>query len=597
MRIVLSSSTNHFLGNVALKTYPDTARGTRSKHYMKTMEVMYGKICREHIPFDEFMEIPKNYWTKAVGNHYQKYLKELIQLGAIETDNSYSTKSKVSKKYRLNQELAYSSPMLLKFKDRSEKLHNTKDPVIVKTIKNLQRIKTTYSSDEDMYKIVESDINYAYLKSKGLQVNFIPSGKFWLYAYDSTTRQNEKVVSFPMEGKKIWWYVNDRKQIPILWKNRIYLVDDPKEWIRKKIIEIQHYYLQSLCNFRYIRNRKNIICSRNETNGRLDTNLTNTPSMIFKYLKVDGEQLFNADLKNSQLTFFGILTYYLHRIDNVQSIFSTFLMSPNDTFPSFPSIYEKVIMNIINNKEDIKNNRGRGICGSIQTKEDSTTNYLSIDYSSFLGKKKAQIFDKIQVFRKLCFSGRYYETMAGLMYDTRYKGTFSKCATFADLERKMKYAKSINHEKHGVIGGAVQIRPNIVTFGKTKESYTREFKAIRADVKLLTFQTIFSSYRFTNDLKTILKKEYPAAIYFIDSFKKKYGSNQFSILLQTLESHVFIDGIYAECLERDIVCYTKHDSVLFKMSDYPKIMHITLKHLNAFFGKGNYKLEIEAPKQ
>ena len=608
MRIILPSKAVSYLEDTIYKTHPATK--ARSKNYIKIMTVLWGKVCREHIPFDEWMEIPAKYWRKAVSTQYNSYLKELIQSGIIEVDNSYSTIKHTSKKYRLNQDFAYSSPMLLKFKKRSEKLHNTKDPLIAQTIRNLQRIKTTFTTEGEMNHIVESEINESYLITKGLKTNYIPkTGKYYVYEYDPEKRQNGKRLSFPIAANKIWYYVHQENKIPMFWKGRIYLTNDPTEWIEKKLIEIRHYCFESLKNFRYIRNRKNIICTRNEVNRRLDTNLTNAPSVLLKYLRLDGEMLYNADLKNSQLTFFANITFALHRLDNLRAIFDQY---GNDLKNVHPASFQNMTLNSIiagmkeveknrkererdkeEKREKIKKGSIRGICYSIIESEGDASFCISKDYSGFLGKKKGWFFDEIGDFRKVCFSGRFYESMASLLFKERYKNTFSNCSSFEELERKKKYARSVKDQDHGIIGGAVQLKPNLITFGKTKEAYESEFKAIRADVKLLVFQTIFSYYKFSNDLKKALEKEYPSAIYFINQFKKQYGSNQFSILLQLVESSLFIDGIYAECLSRGIIVFSKHDSILFRPSDYDTIRKIMLGYLNRFFGRGNYQISIE----
>ena len=122
----------------------------RQKYYPALLQLIYNKLIWEKLPFDEMQDIPSSYFRKVIGTHYKKYLDELVKIGAIERNDSYSTTYKLSKSYRLNQDIAYSDLILVEIKNNNEKKFNLKDPIIKKTIRNLQRIKTAYKTIEEL---------------------------------------------------------------------------------------------------------------------------------------------------------------------------------------------------------------------------------------------------------------------------------------------------------------------------------------------------------------------------------------------------------------------------------------------------------------
>jgi hypothetical protein len=625
MYITISSGTKN-----ALQGLPVPHK--RKQIYTKIMEVIYGKICREQNTLDSYLEIPHNYWLECGVNRPSTYLKQLEQFGIIEIDhhfyfNEYASKSKG---YRIEQELAFSSPMLLKFHNRAINKHDRKDPFTAPTIKNLKKLKTTFKTVEQMEVIAMNDINYQYLVKSGLLVCKVPTGKHELYLYNDERKQYQKYkatlskAAYPISREHILQIAIEKELKTIFWKNKVYLVSNAEKWIQNKIIEIQHHYLSDLMKFRFIQNGKNIICGRNLINQRLDTNMTSSASMSHQYLRNrNGESLESFDVSNSQLTFFGGATYHMERFFNFFELEKMFIDEKTPFFNSalfinrLTSNYSiNIILDSLNhieslrNLELIKNNKkrnkkylkvnGRGI---IQYKSSSSPmiargtacqkHLLFNELANFLNKNEGNIFRGLGEFRKLAASGRIYEYFASLLYESRYKNVFSNCATFEELQLKIKYAESIKNENCNTIGSLVKLKPNLSTFGKPKEHYQREFKAIRNDVKRLTFQTIFPHYSQSNDLKKILKEKHPSVIEFIDRFKKFFASPNFSNFLSRVESSVFIDGIYWECIERGLTVYPKHDGILFFPSERKRVLGVIMKHMNAFFGKGNYKYEME----
>lgn len=69
----------------------------------------------------------------------------------------------------------------------------------------------------------------------------------------------------------------------------------------------------------------------------------------------------------------------------------------------------------------------------------------------------------------------------------------------------------------------------------------------------------------------------------------KMASNALSVLLQRLESYLFIDKILKECI-RKYPCATKHDALIYPKSYKNKIDKIMKKILDQYLGEGNYSI-------
>jgi hypothetical protein len=92
--------------------------------------------------------------------------------------------------------------------------------------------------------------------------------------------------------------------------------------------------------------------------------------------------------------------------------------------------------------------------------------------------------------------------------------------------------------------------------------------------KSLMFEVLFSSRRNSSVFKKKIKVLFPSVVEWIDKFKKEHGDNQFSIMLQRIESDLFIDKVLKRLKKLNYFCLTKHDSLIIKRGDYKAIMDI-----------------------
>ena len=94
----------------------------------------------------------------------------------------------------------------------------------------------------------------------------------------------------------------------IQYKDNFYF-DQPAEFITSKSHQLNLTYCQSIFN---IKNHR-FYCNRNDTNTRLDYNLTALKKELFSRLKFDGEQLAELDIANAQ---FAIAAFLNTSIDD-----------------------------------------------------------------------------------------------------------------------------------------------------------------------------------------------------------------------------------------------------------------------------------------
>lgn len=110
----------------------------------------------------------------------------------------------------------------------------------------------------------------------------------------------------------------------------------------------------------------------------------------------------------------------------------------------------------------------------------------------------------------------------------------------------------------------------------------------RFEAKLSCFQVLFSHYRYRSNRVNVFKEAFPSVYAAIVAFKKKYGSNQLAIYLQSYESELMIDGVLKSCLDKGMFALSKHDSILVPEGEE----HKALKHLTTVFNSYGFECKV-----
>lgn len=110
----------------------------------------------------------------------------------------------------------------------------------------------------------------------------------------------------------------------------------------------------------------------------------------------------------------------------------------------------------------------------------------------------------------------------------------------------------------------------------------------RDEAKELLISSVFASYK---TLDPRIKKVFPDLCEWIKEWKKYNGDNgEFAIMLQKIESDIFIDGLFVK-FKKMIGCplYVKHDAIIVHVSEAEKVKEEMEKH----FKEIEYKCKIK----
>ena len=531
-----------------------------------------GKYVKENIPFNEPIEISRIHFGRNLNMDYLKDL-QLLKTGEIVfSDEDYTfTKDKSSgrkgrcKSYWFNPSLIFSDATILSHNKKYSKKFSSND-IEKQTVVLLSKLKLSIKKKE-IERTVNEIVNYSFVSSRLLTNESIPDKPHYVSS-KGLFMSKDRIIS----------YAKETGLDAILYKNngKVYL-EKREQFIKNKVYEIRYCYTEYLLNLGQLSNRANIICNRNLTNLRLDTNLTNLPSKLFSLLRLDGEQLEQYDLSNSQ---FVILA----------NLISATLEEGNNVFYNFIKKEQPHIYEIAKRTTEIVTNE--------------RANYN--DLFLFINETR---------------NGCFYECLANNNWKELYQERYPEYESLFDLESRISFHKYRSiRSKNPMIN---EIKYQIMdepTHKKIAIELEKQYKAIRGQSKQITFETVFSSHIKNSESKERLKKAYPSLVLWINSFKRlsvdyykdlqrnkpkafnklvehrkkkkpiQLGSANLACSLQQLESKIFIDKILSMLLDYGFRVFSKHDSIACKNSQSKQVKTIVTGLLNMIFGSGNFKL-------
>lgn len=536
-------STFRIIPSGLLQAILDTASTPRQAESLKKLcTYIFGKYCQERIPFSEPIEISQNHFREQFNVHYWSALKTLKDAEILHTDDSYhyfkdGKRKGKCKAYLFDPNLIYTEPEIISV-DLVNKKRFDSDYVTQETVKLLSKLRLSVDRRK-MKDFIKRFVSPSFILERCKIDNDIPGGLYRI-----------KGSNIPRELSELQKIADTIGYNLILYKDIIHI--EPKRlFLQRKLFETRSAYLDRLLRIKDIRKRSNINCGRNATNGRLDTNLTNLKDGLINLVTLDGERLMNIDLKNSQFTLFSIL------IDNIKTFHNIYRKDSTQKL-SFSSIDKNITSD-----------------SSINSLYTGRNNKYYLNVTQLLEKigRKLAITDSLPTdllhFEKLTKSGGFYEYFAEILSD--------------ELGRKMN----------------------------------------RKDAKKVMFLTAFSSYRYNPEPKRILKKHFPTVVAIMNDFKRwaiseyqnlektsperfkqltahrrkhtpqQLGNAELAVYLQTVESYIFIDRILTRLLQSGYRVFSKHDSILCKVSDFQDVYSIVKDELSELIGIGNYRLDTE----
>jgi hypothetical protein len=109
---------------------------------------------------------------------------------------------------------------------------------------------------------------------------------------------------------------------------------------------------------------------------------------------------------------------------------------------------------------------------------------------------------------------------------------------------------------------------------------SNEIGETRERTKKVFLKIMFSKPGWNDVTKTKIKKIFPTIIQWMDDFKKAAGDHRIlAIVLQRIESEIFIDRIYRQLRKKRFIIYTKHDCILCRESDSVAVRDIVINEL------------------
>lgn len=297
---------------------------TKKEKAIQVCEYIYNLYIYDGGDFYQYRSLSKSYFQSIIKT--QNYVYEiknlLIESGILEIQNSYDVKRHISKGYRFNQDLIKGNYVVLcgtKVKNE-EVLCGTKDSSIIKSFADSKYSTPLFKSfTNPLYHICGTKLKpFIY---KGLQeITFDENVHNWINHF--TLKREDILVDDEIKDEyvdiifdestyrygleKALCFAHSQGLNLIGYKDKYY-IDSVDRFILRKSNDLKLIYSKSVFDI------ENGIfrISRNETNRRLDYNLTNIKSDLLDFIIVDGERLVELDIANAQFSILSFITNHL----------------------------------------------------------------------------------------------------------------------------------------------------------------------------------------------------------------------------------------------------------------------------------------------
>lgn len=527
------------------------------------MQTIFNSYDRDDVPYNEYLELPHNYFQKVITTTYSKLIVKLLDLEIIERNDCYSSTANQCYKYRIPDEhlvgdfKIYEYKITLRENNKYSKSINTnffksKNDVYRKLKNNIKKISLT--DGESIDSIIEKESPGII---KDIENRIDPIKK---------TYKNKEGKIIPIKG-------------------------DPQEFLNSKLkttLANHEMYLKKLlfCD---------LVSSRNTTNYRLDYVLTQLSKRYRKYLRFGSKRykLLELDMNNSQFVDFANLIYsilFKHQISKFQierdeysnlhqikilekSIkLSIDYLIENKIIPSIDEFLNEANTNekvellkykikdisykvlyalVIENIEYFKDyNVSSDIYNSNIYYYNSDYKYINTNYTyNNINNTYNTDITPIMSYVNGIFSSFLYVSTSGTLYE--------------DIETKVGY-KSRNDAKDN----AFKIIFDIVTH----EKFSVDQRLFETTYPLITMIT-----KIFKIVLAQIENEKCDAIGYDNYLKRnkdkspeKVGSSQLPILLQNIESFIFIDELLTLLLNNNFHVFPIHDSFLIPENEYKR---------------------------
>jgi hypothetical protein len=273
--------------------------------------------------FYKYRQLSYSFFLKIIKTSRYVYVIKniLINSGILESNNKYDVFKGKAKGYRFNSEIINGNYTL--HQSSTNLIPSTNPPPISisNSFKSLSNNSTNLLNHISLYHIcstkVEPFIINTLERLKFDEKVFDYIDNFTLTIKDIIINEdiNDEFVDVIFDDDKYRYSIeNALKQskldrLDLIKYNDKCYIDDVNNFIIRKTNDLKLIFKKNVFDIE----NKLFRCSRNETNMRLDYNLTNMKSELLDFILIDGEKLVEIDIANSQ---FSILSYIIDNIDN-----------------------------------------------------------------------------------------------------------------------------------------------------------------------------------------------------------------------------------------------------------------------------------------
>lgn len=257
--------------------------GKQKHKALKLVSIMLNRANRDSLLMTEYTDLPQVYLQKVFGK-YHSWFKKLREAGVIQSNEKYHTRQ--SKTYKINPNLLTDRFRKCSYEEKPLHICSTflLKPLVIEDLKALKINPETLIRLTQQY--AES------IQLSDFKVNEQIDNDFFEVIDRKYGTKRMTTLERAIE------VATARGMVVIKDRNKYYL-DYPAHFIREKRRAIRFHYRKAIEKL-----HKGIYyVHRNQTNNRLDTNLTNLCEVLTEQIMEDNG-LCSLDLSNSQFTIF-----------------------------------------------------------------------------------------------------------------------------------------------------------------------------------------------------------------------------------------------------------------------------------------------------
>lgn len=285
---------------------------TQYERVVRFIGVLKKKSYQQNRDFCLPVTLPRDYLTTFLTTSYYKLTNMLVENGIIERDDYWNQKKSICKKYNISPK--YFQRDIYSIDNNSiESIEENKGIKTVslsfKCIFKKEDVETERVIDSAKKQLNSLKIDEKRLKNVSEELVENISENDFILNSAITEPQFEVKMMVNSEFKTRWVNLKDALELArvnnkdLIQDRKCFFIMDISEFILRKKDMVRIYHNESIDRL----SKKYWTVSRNSTNNRLDTNLTNLPTGLVKAIMEDND-LVQVDLSNSQ---FAILANIL----------------------------------------------------------------------------------------------------------------------------------------------------------------------------------------------------------------------------------------------------------------------------------------------